>query len=182
MRELLSFIPIIVGDKGASKNPQSHLQRVIQVRCPIRRHHGKDARLCRLRLRSIFKGMLYAKNVDDRLVRAGCYDVPYSLTWFELVFFDENCPYFGAGWQVQYPYFCPDFVLCLEYGQYMSSICPKYVLVPYMTNMCLQNPNFVPVKSSFCPLEPTFVLFSSFLLAKMDWKIGRQKWVKVWIS
>ena len=77
----------------------------------------------------------------------------------------------GAGWQVQYPYLCPDFVLCLEYGQYMSIICPKYVFVPYMTNMCLQNPNFVPVKSIFCPLEPTFVLFSSFLLAKVDWKL-----------
>ena len=77
-------------------------------------------------------------------------------------------PSFGAGCQCRYPYSCPDFVLCLEFVHYVSSLCPIYVHVLNMTSICLQNPSFVLIKSCFCPRDPIFVLFLSFLLAQID--------------
>ena len=46
---------------------------------------------------------------------------------------------------------CPDFVLCPEFGQCMSYLCPAFVLVLCSSKICPVNPTFVLFKSSFCP-------------------------------
>ena len=62
----------------------------------------------------------------------------------------------------------------------MSCICQKYVLVLFMTSICLRNPTYVLIESNFCPHVPTFVLFLSFRVSRIHWKIGGQKLVKIW--
>ena len=46
---------------------------------------------------------------------------------------------------------CPEFVLCPEFVQYMSYLCPEFVLVLCSSELCPVNPTFVLFKSSFCP-------------------------------
>ena len=68
----------------------------------------------------------------------------------ESVEFEEVEPrILGAGCQCGSSRVCPDFVLCPDFIKYMSSSCPDYVLVLFVTSVCPQNPIFVLIKSSF---------------------------------
>ena len=82
----------------------------------------------------------------------------------------------GAGGQCGYPNFCPTFVLCLAFVQNTSSICPHFVLVKHLSNICPRNPTFVLGKSNLCPYSPTYVLFLSSVLAKIHQKLKDKTW------
>ena len=86
----------------------------------------------------------------------------------------------GAGWQCGSSRVCPEFVLCLDFVLNMSRVCPYYVLVQCMTNICLQYQTFVLAKSNICPSDPTFVLSLSCWATKIDAKSERQNLVKLW--
>ena len=85
-----------------------------------------------------------------------------------------------AGGQCGYPNFCPTFVLCLAFVQHMSSICLNFVLVKHLSNICPKKLTFVLRKSNIRPHSPTYVLFLSFVLAKIHPKIGGHNLVVSW--
>ena len=93
---------------------------------------------------SIISTMLF-DNVDAPLH----YSFSSGLFWFAKS---------GAGYQCRSSRVCPDFVLCPEFVLHLSSLCLEYVLIHWMSSLCLQNQTFVLPKSNLCPACPTYVL------------------------
>ena len=128
--------------------------------------------------RRLLGGNLRTPRTYLRFVDSSGYVVMMSMCRPRVALFTVLISVFGAGCQCRSSRVCPDFVLCPEFVLHLSSLCLEYVLVHWMSSLCLQNQTFVLPKSMFCPACPTYVLN---LVSDAD-QIGKKMEDKTWTN